>query len=406
MKKSRFLFALALYFSATGAWANSLYSRLGVGLVHMRDGARAIGMGNASLAVADGLSVYHLNPATLAGIALTRLQTEFAYETADVRVNDTTGRFRDATFNGMSLLLPVKKGYSLALGLEPYSRVAFTLNQLGTNANGGYEEIYSGSGGIDQAYLALAGTLGSPEASPPAAGLHYGVVADFYFGRIQRSWRVNFNNGELQSTEDEVGAYYRGFGYHAGLQWFNPRWQLGCAVRPPVDLDVETRIEYLFGGKSEVIKTQATLPLWIGVGVGFQPNSKWQFAADYRVQRWRDVEPRKSLGATLTNSQQFGAGLEWVPSRNPLDNYLKRIAFRAGATFSRLPYQDPAGRDVAERVVTAGLGLPYRRGHSRLDVAIEYGKRGDLIDNPAEETIFRFSISASAAERWFVRGEQ
>lgn len=404
MMKFRLSLAIAVCFGTSWVWANSLYSRLGVGLVHLRDGVRAIGMGNASLAAADGLSVYHLNPATLAGVAFTRLQTEFGYESADVKVKTTTGlegpstgRFRDANFNGVSLLLPVKRGYSVAFGLAPYSRMAFTLNQLA----GGYEEIYSGSGGLDEAYLAFAGTVGGP-----ATGLRYGIAADFYFGRIQRSWRVNFSSGLLQPTEDRVGAYLHGIGYHAGLHWFHRHWQLGLAVRPPVDLNVETAVEYIFAGGSDLIKTKTTLPLWIGVGVGYQPSSQWQFAADYRFQRWGNVEQSKRLGATLTDSYEFGAGVEWVPSRNPIDSYFKRIAYRAGATFSRLPYQEPAGQEVAEKVVTAGLGFPYRLGASRLDVAVEYGKRGSLGNNPAEETLFRFSIAASGAERWFMRRQQ
>lgn len=404
MKKKcfQFIFILCLV-AATSLWANSLYSRLGVGLVHMRDGVRAIGMGNTSLALADGLSVYHLNPAALASIQVTRLQTEFGYESADVKVNSASGRFRDANFNGLSLLLPVKKGYSVALGFEPYSRVAFTLNQFGANDNGNYEEIYSGTGGLDEAYLAFAGTLGRSDGS---SGLRYGVAADFYFGRIQRNWRVNFSNVNSVSTEDKLGAYFRGVGFHAGVQWFHPRWQLGLAMRPPIDLNVETQVEYIFGGESEIIKTKATLPLWVGIGVGYRPNSKLQLAADFRMQRWSDVDADKRVGAALTNSQDFGAGCEWIPSRNPIDGYLKRIAYRAGAAFRRLPYQDPVGENISEWVVTTGLGFPFRRGSSRIDMAFEYGKRGDQKNNPAEESIFGFSISVSGAERWFVRGKR
>jgi hypothetical protein len=274
------------------------------------------------------------------------------------------------------------------------------LNQAGSDTNGTYEEIYSGNGGIDELYLAFAGGPGKPESS---SGLRYGVAADFYFGRLQRTWRVNFSNGSLVHSEDQIGSYFLGVGLHAGLQWFHPRWQLGVAVRPPVDLDVETNIEYAFGGESETIKTKVRLPLWLGFGLGYRPSEKWQLAAEYRLQKWGGVPQDLDFGAVLCDSKEFGAGFEYVSSRNVLDSYFKRIAYRAGVTLSRLPYEDPAGKPISEWLITTGLGLPFRLGSGRIDVAFEFGKRGDLASNSAEESIMRLSFSINGAERWFAR---
>jgi len=394
------LLAIVVLLTSVPAWSNSIYSRIGMGLVHLRAGVRASGMGNASLALADGLVVSQLNPATLASIQFARLQTQFSIESAEVKLNGGSGSFRDANFNGVSLVLPVKRGYTVTVGFAPYSRVDFTLNQLGSNSNGTYEQVYSGKGGIDEAFIAFAGNIGKPEST---VGLRYGVAADFYFGRIERTWRVNFDNGSLQPSQDRLGAYYRGVGYHLGAQWFHPRWQLGVALRPAVDLDVETDVEYIFGGTSEAIKTKARLPMSFGVGVGFRPGSKWQLAADYQMQRWGSVPDGLSVGAALRDSREFGAGFEYTASRNPLSGYLKRISYRAGVNFSRLPYEDPVGSSISEWVITSGLGLPFRLGTGRIDLAFEIGKRGTLDRNIAEESIMRFSFSINGAERWFAR---
>ncbi len=395
----KLVFAGAM-FATTVASANSIYSRLGFGLVHLRGGVKAGGMGNSHLAVTDGVAAYSINPALLASIPFTRLQTDFSFESAQVKVAENSGRFRDANFNGVSLVLPVKKGYAVAVGLLPHSRVDFTLNQFGSNSSGGYEEVYSGFGGLDEMFLAFAGHVGNSEKS---SGLRYGIAADFYFGRIRRTWRVNFDNGSLAPTEDQVGQYVRGAGFHAGLQWFHRNWQIGVAVRPPVDLDIETETEYIFGDKSTTAKSTATLPLWLGLGVGYRVGTKWQFSADYRMQGWSEVDADKDLGASLQDAREFGAGAEFTASRNPLDAYWKRMSYRAGVNLAQLPHEDPVGQGISEWLVTAGLGFPFRRGSSRLDMAFEFGKRGDLKTNPAEETIFRFSISVSGAERWFER---
>jgi hypothetical protein len=380
--------------------ANSLYSRIGVGSIHLRAGVRASGMGNTSLAMADGLAMDLLNPAALSSIQFARLQTQFSIESANVELTSGRGRFREANFNGVSLALPVKRGYAVAIGFHPYSRVDFTLNQSGADSNGTHEEIYSGNGGLDVAYVAFSGSIGGA-ASPST--LRYGLVADFYFGRIQRTWRVNFSSGSLQSTEDRTGAYFRGIGYHVGAQWVHPRWQLGVAVRPPIDLEVETEIEYIFGAKSETIKSTARLPLWFGLGAGYRPGSKWQLAAEYRTQRWGGVPEDLDLGAALGNSRDLALGFEFTPSRVLLDGYLKRISYRAGATFSTLPYQDPVGESISEWIVTGGFGFPFRRGTGRIDMAFEFGKRGNLESNTASESILRLSFSINGAERWFAR---
>jgi len=392
--------AIGLLFSQAPVSANSLYSRIGVGSIHLRAGVRASGMGNTSLAMSDGLAMDLLNPAALASIQFARLQTQFSIESANVELASGQGRFREANFNGVSLALPVKRGYAVAVGFHPYSRVDFALNQSGSDANGTHEEIYSGNGGLDVAYIAFSGSIGSAASQ---SSLRYGLAADFYFGRIQRTWRVNFSNGSLQPTEDRTGAYFRGIGYHAGAQWVHPRWQLGVAVRPPIDLDVETEVEYIFGVTSETIKTNARLPLWFGFGAGYRAGSKWQLAAEYRMQRWGSVPDNLDLGAALGNSRDIGLGFEFTPSRNLIDGYLKRISYRAGATFSKLPYEDPVGHSISEWVMTSGFGFPFRHGTGRIDMAFEFGKRGDLDSNIAAESIMRLSFSINGAERWFAR---
>jgi len=392
--------AIGLLYSCAPASANSLYSRIGVGSIHLRAGVRASGMGNTSLAMADGLAIDLLNPAALASIQFARLQTQFSIASANVELTSGRGRFREANFNGISLALPVKRGYAVAIGFHPYSRAGFTLNQSGSDANGTHEEIYSGNGGIDVAYLAFSGSIGGAASQ---SALRYGLVADFYFGRIQRTWRVNFSNGSLTPTEDRTGAYFRGVGYHAGAQWVHPRWQLGVAVRPPIDLDVETEVEYVFGAKSETIRATARLPLWFGLGAGYRAGSKWQLAAEYRMQRWGSVPDDLDLGAALGNSRDIALGFEFTPSRNLIDGYLKRISYRAGATFSKLPYEDPVGHSISEWVVTSGFGFPFRRGTGRIDMAFEFGKRGNLDSNIAAESIMRLSFSINGAERWFAR---
>ena len=92
-----------------------------------------------------------------------------------------------------------------------------------------------------------------------------------------------------------------------------------------------------------------------------------------------------------------------LPSTNMLAKYHEKMTYRAGYFFRQLDFQDKNSNSITEYGISIGAGFPYYGTWGRIDVALRYGKRGDLSSNPVKEDIFQIFISISGGEKWFVR---
>lgn len=378
---------------ADSAPANSIYSRHGIGLLRYRNGVKTIGMGSVSIAIADSLALSFLNPANLASVSLTRVQGDFLYERASINLRGGSGLFHDANVNALGISIPVKRGYVFALGIQPYSRSSFQFSQ--SDSADSYEEIFHGSGGLNDVNLAFAATLGP---------VRVGIAADFYFGQIERVWRVNYASQGRRNSEDVTSNYLKGLGLHAGLQSQFGRWLIGAAAGLPTRLNVETTQTTATGFRSDTVESKLRLPLWWGVGLGYTPDRHWFLGVDWRSQRWSTVKPEELLGDPAVDSYEIGFGAEVIPSFDALDGFFKRLSYRFGGSFRQLPYEEPIGNKLREWTASFGLGLPFGRGFNRIDLALEIGKRGSLSTNVAAENIVLLHASVTGSERWFQRG--
>lgn len=377
--------------------AQSIYSRRGFGLIRYRDDVKAISMGGVSLATSDSVSIFFLNPATMASVSTTHIQGGFLYDRTSFSQQGANLSFQEANVNSVSLLLPIKRGYTLAFGLQPYSRVDYAFSGAGAADSTSYTESLVGSGGVDNVFISLSGTL---------AGLRFGLASDFYFGLIERTWSVRFSNSLLSDSEDAVSTKVRGVGLHGGLQAQIGNWEVGGAAGAPVDLSSEISLHPSYDNKITLESRDLKLPAWYGVGVGYHPNQHWLLGAQWRRQQWASISSDKLLDAQGVNVNQFSFGFELIPSFDPLDGFFKKLQYRCGFSQSQLPYQEVGGLEVSEWLLTGGIGVPFNRGLSRIDFAVEFGRRGENTTGLARENIFRFSASVSGSERWFQRRQR
>jgi len=124
---------------------------------------------------------------------------------------------------------------------------------------------------------------------------------------------------------------------------------------------------------------------------------------DYYRQEWAKVEPMWRGRYAYENSEYLMCGVEYVPSRRLSDPYLKKVAYRAGFRYGRLPLLTSGGGQLKEYVLTVGCGLPFFSFLARVDMAYEFVSRGSLASDPARERSHRLLITVTGAERWFQR---
>jgi hypothetical protein len=376
----------------TCAQAGSSYSRYGYGLLYLRDGVKAVAMGGTGIAISDSVTIFYLNPAALASVRTTHIQVGGLYDRATMTLDGNSAVFHEVNVNGLGILIPLKRGSAMAFGLQPYSQVNYELSESSLVDGKEAEQSLSGDGGLDVFYLALASTIGQ---------VKFGVTADFYFGLISETWRVNFSSGDLSYTQDQTATNFRGFGVHAGLHVNMKNWQWGWAAGTPVNLSGETRIDTRYDTDDNPKPAESKLPFWYGWGAAYQPSVRWLFSAELRGQQWGGVSSPSMLDAKRIDSYVLGFGVEFTPSRDRL-NVGKGLHYRAGANYGRLPYKEASDTTIPEWNVTAGFGVPFNRGASSVDFAVEWGKRGSS-ENLIQENILRFSMSINGSERWFQR---
>lgn len=381
---------LSILFSGD-AFAQSIFSRRGLGLLRYRDNVRTIGMGGAGVALSDSVSFYFLNPASLTRINLTRIHGDFRYERASIDLGGgDDGLFSNASVNSLGLAIPIKPGQAVAFGVRPYSFSDFQFAREDST----FTESLSSVGGITELYLSYARQLGA---------WRLGATVDLYFGRINRIWRLDYTSSEIQNSEDVLNRRVTGAGLHLGAQIQPGPWRLGGAIGLPARLNVTTELNTLPGFTGVVSKSKLQLPVWWSAGFGYAPNRRWLLSADYRLQKWGAVKPEELLGERGADSFEFSFGGEFIPSFEALSGYFKRISYRLGGNYQQLPYEEPLGKSVKQMTLNFGLGLPFGRGYNRFDLAVELGKRGSLTDNLIKENIVLVHVGIIGSERWFQR---
>jgi len=374
------------------SFAQSIFSRRGLGLLRHRDNVRAVGMGGVGIALNDSISFSFLNPAGLTRVNLTRIQGDFRYERASVNLVQSafSGLFQDAGVNSLGLAIPIKSGQVIAFGVRPYSYSDIQFIREDSAST----ESLSSLGGVSELYLGYARQLGA---------WRVGAIADFYFGRIDRIWRLNHESDEIRNSEDVINRQVTGVGLHLGAQIQPGRWRLGSAIGLPARLNVTTELNTLPGFTGVIGKSKLKLPFWWSAGFGYAPNRRWLLSVDYRTQKWGSVQPAELLGDRGANSFELSFGGEFIPSFDALSGYFKRVSYRLGGNYQQLPYEEPLGKTVKQMTVNFGLGLPFGRGYNRFDLAVELGQRGSLSDNLVKENIVLVHVGIIGSERWFQR---
>jgi len=83
-----------------------------------------------------------------------------------------------------------------------------------------------------------------------------------------------------------------------------------------------------------------------------------------------------------------------------MENYLKRITFRAGLAYQEYPYF-ANNAPVKDYGINLGFSLPA--GRSSVDLAAQIGKRGDKSVNVLEETYFKIFFGITFNDQWFIK---
>ena len=376
---------------------SSVLSSAGLGLPAGDPGARFMGMGGMSVAMADGQTVSSLNPASLHRIRLTQLAVQVVSD--QVRFRDESGSSTTTymNFNGFSFAVPLGRGLSLGMGLVPRTRMDYWVSFSDSLDGESYFKTVQGSGGLNSAELTLACDIRSV--------VGFGLTGQYFFGKITETWRLLFNGAQFTGTNNQINTRGDGFGVTGGIIVHPSRaLSIGGVFRPSLRISTSTEI---FG--SPLIATPATrsgnmnLPSFWSAGVRYETPKGFSAGTEYFEEAWNDLSVNGRAVVRLQKRSRLAVGAELMRGQLPTDGYFKRTAFRLGFYTERFFLADTRGGSIREIMGTVGFGFPLVTSASHLDIALGFGRRGSIADNGLSENCFRVNLSATIGEKWFER---
>ncbi|MCB2410405.1 outer membrane protein transport protein [Hymenobacter lucidus] len=420
---------------------NSPYSRLGLGdYTPNLGGVRQQGMGGIGLAAPNSSNVNDINPALLYYTGRTTYEAGFNGQYKTLRNATTSNKTGSGTLGYLALSFPISKYWAAAAGLKPFSSVDYESNTVEKVANdpnlAQVVKQQKGEGEITEAYMSHAVRV--------AKGLTLGVTASYIFGTIDESIgsavvpAINDpNTTEDDPTQSAVvdHVHYSDFAFRAGLHYrgkaseklnYNLAGVYSFQTKLGGTRSSSLRREDVSGLLLEELalasdeKGSATLPALTQLGVSFDNNKNWSASLDVAQQQWSKFKGFAGPGANiaLNNTMRIGVGGEYTPDATSVDNYFKRVSYRAGLSVSQMPYR-PSGQTLYDRAVSWGFAFPMPSATpleaTIISLAFTYGQRGNtdantlteggttrVISNVKEDYV-RMQLGVTLNNRWFIK---
>ncbi len=387
------------------------YSMYGYGILGDRASSIQRQMGGIGVAMNNGRVVNVMNPASYASIDSLTFLFDMGVDVSLLWSKE--GSAREHSVGGgldyLTMQFPISKFMGASIGMLPYSSVGYAFGN--SIAHGTMEN--QGSGGINEAYIGLAGTF---------KGVSLGVNVSYDFGNIINDIYSTPSNSS-QSLFEHVMQIHD-WNIVAGLQYtarfnrfssmvigatYSPQKSLhGKSWATVQDLSHDARPDTV--GRLPIKGNYGT-PHSIGAGISYRYEKGYRLMveADVHFQKWSSVkyEPMYSLkdpsvmvfeGMKFHDRTRFSLGGEFVPKIR--GNYGQRMAFRAGAHYTS-DYLDIRGNDVREYGVSVGLGFPTVEGKTMINLGLEWMHRSSAPVNLLSENYFNISLGINFNELWF-----
>lgn len=416
--------AIALM-AATGLYAQngsvSPYSYFGIG------DSRSLGtyenqmMGGIGM-FADSIHVNLKNPAAYSKLGV-QAGDDFGITTYTAGISHKQLRLKSFTdqennkltnLDYLAIGFSLKKGLGVGFGIMPFSSVGYNLVSESTNSsNATVTNQFTGSGGLNRAYLSLGWEFAKDFSIGATANLNFGTLKN---ERVQSVENVQF--GTLDRRESRVN----GVDFNYALNYtptFKDKYTLFASVRlntqgnlssqniqeigsfsltdgsgiETIDVDLEAR---------GLRRTDLKIPTTTTLGLGFGEHRKWFLGAEYGFQGLSSFSNEFLAVENLVyqDASSLALGGFFIPDASPFSPYWKKITYRAGLRL------DKTGMlvnnvDINNFGITFGFGLPLGRSFSNLNLGFELGRRGTTSADLIEESYFKINVGLSLNDLWF-----
>ena len=400
--------------------SNSPYSRFGIGDLQTVQNPRNMAIGGLSVGLTGARDVSVHNPASYMNLDSLSVHFDISVQLTLSRLHEqqedvnVTANTNSASLGQISFAFPITHWWKSCFGLTPNSNMSYnvTTEFSGDPNLGRYYQNYNGHGGLNQVFLGFA--LGTNRVA-------VGANVNYHFGSFTRNTLLSFSDTVLRypsQTSHSKHIEANGVSFDLGIQYTQPlssRYQLGFGLRytPHYALNASRYIESFSitpGGIGDSILPFAPsesgtlrLPDRYTAGLSFERLGRWVLGAEYTMvnfKNYREFSENPNFGQAYT----FRVGGE-LKGRRLDNNFLNRLNYRAGYHYGSKNYVIFQDEEIKQFGVSFGVGIPIRRSFSRVDIAMEFGRKGRASEGQIQENYGRIVLGISAFDQWFIRGK-
>ena len=315
-------------------------------------------------------------------------------------------------FSGFTVAFPVSTTYGVGVvaGMVPYSYTDYKVKNKGNSSimNGNYTILYEGSGGISKVFFGSSARL--------FKDLNIGATFEYYFGNIDYSSEVTFQNGSVTSYHEKE-LKPRGLGTTLGL--ITPDFsylvnspsikdlRLGFSANIVSKLKTDTLMLSHSANNYDTLNygtVDMKIPLRLNLGLSFLYADNYQVFVDYTTQAWKDYSLNEIKGSNLQTLNRFVAGFEYKPPKELGTSVFKQMMWRAALGYEQSQYI-MEGKSINYLFVSGGFSFPLSPENT-LDVGIQLGQRGTKDSGLMKENYYKLTAGVSLGELWFFRPER
>ncbi len=408
---------------------SSPYSFYGIGSLNFKGTSENRAMGRISV-YNDSIHMNFRNPASYTGKNMFSFNNEgrlvkftvgLGHSETDLSTSEDDSEATNSSFDYLGLNIPMGK-FGMGFGLIPHSSVGYKLQS--SNENQLMQYKYSGSGGLNKAFLGFAYQLNNNISIGFDSRYNFGNIEnialeflyddeleplDYQAREINRSdlSGLNFNfgliyKGKISSNLDLHGSF--SYSPEYSLSSRNSRVFASVILNPNSGLEFPVNEINVDLESVGLAKTDMTMPSKTNIGLGIGKDKKWFIGAEYTFLS-SSVFSNELISienSQFEDSSIMSIGGFYIPDYASFSGIFNRLVYRAGF-YSEKTGLNINGESINEFGISFGLGIPAGGLFSNVNTTVELGKRGTTNANLIEENFINFQLSLSLNDRWFIK---
>ena len=392
--------------------SNSPYTRYGLGDLSDQIFTNNAAMGGIGYGLRSNKHVNPMNPASYTSVDSLAFMFDagFSLRSSNYQENGVKSNAKNSSFDYLTMQFRLHPRLGLAAGFTPFSNVGYNF-AVDDKIEGSSDDVqllnqFKGEGGLQNIFVGLGFKI--------LDNLSVGANFGYLYGKQKYTTIATLSNGgdssikydhrKINSYTITVGAQY------TQALTENHSLTLGLAYGLGHNVNtLETKGIQITDGsgynqvKEEEFHDGYSLPHTFGAGITYNYKKSLTLGLDYSLQTWSKAKYAHKEGM-YNDRHRVALGAEYVPNEQGR-NYLKRIAYRAGAYYTSSYLKTQVGDGPKEYGVTAGFAFPlnlYQR-KTVLSITGQYAKLKPSVGSLMKEDRFVLKLGLTFNEPWFMK---